>query len=217
MALENFLSLLTSINSCDNRDCLNLTFSVSENFNSGNACAGMDTDVIAGSHCEDDTYIGVNEIIDYPFMQTLVDDDDNEASVLNDALRENSSIIGEMKMRVDNGHKNKTMMGLKSKSINTERREPIDISQFNANMLDIYSRVINTGAYNFQVARIPIPGGLNIAAWREYLNDYYDNKIVDYLEFGWPSSFVHSAPLMSTSKIISLVQSIQVMCVLICR
>ena len=136
------LSVNESINSCDNRDCLNLTFSVSENFNSGNACAGMDTDDIAGSHCEDDTYIGVNEIIDYPFMQTLADDDDNEDSVLNDALRENSSIIGEMKMRVDNGHKNKTMMGLKSKSINTERREPIDISQFNANMLDIYSTVI---------------------------------------------------------------------------
>ena len=41
---------------------------------------------------------------------------------------------------------------------------------------------------------------MNIAAWREYLHDYPDNRIVDYLEFGWPSSFVHSAPLMSTFK-----------------
>ena len=29
---------------------------------------------------------------------------------------------------------------------------------------------------NFQVARIPIPSGLNIAAWHEYLHDYSDNK-----------------------------------------
>ena len=194
------LSVSESFNSCDSEDCLNLTFSVSENFNSGDACAGVDIDDIAESHGDIGIYIGVSEIIDYPFMQTLVDDDDREALVLNDALSENNSVIGEMKMRVDNGHENKTMMRLKSKSISSECNELIDTSQFNANMLDIYGRVVKTGAYNFQAARIPIPSGLNIAAWREYLHDYHDNRIVDYLEFGWPSSFVHSAPLMSTFK-----------------
>ena len=67
-------------------------------------------------------------------------------------------------------------------------------------MLDIYGRVVKTGAYNFQAARIPIPSGLNIDAWRKYLHDYHNNRIVGYLDFGWPSGFMHSAPLMSTFK-----------------
>ena len=147
------LSVSESFNSCDSEDCLNLTFSVSENFNSGDACDGVDIDDIAESHGDIGIYIGVSEIIDYPFMQTLVDDDDREALVLNDALSENNSVIGEMKMRVDNGHENKTMMRLKSKSISSECNELIDTSQFNANMLNIYGRVVKTGAFRLPVFR----------------------------------------------------------------
>ena len=40
--------------------------------------------------------------------------------------------------------------------------------------------------------------GLNIEAWRKYLEGYHDAQIVDFLEFGWPISFDRSCPLVST-------------------
>ena len=52
---------------------------------------------------------------------------------LNHVFSENYSIIWEMKMRVDIGMKNKTIIRLKSKSSTPECNEPIDTSQFNAN------------------------------------------------------------------------------------
>ena len=38
------------------------------------------------------------------------------------------------------------------------------VESFNANMLEIYSKVSEMGCYNFQKARIPIPSGLNMKA-----------------------------------------------------
>ena len=64
----------------------------------------------------------------------------------------------------------------------------------------IFDDVIESGVYNFQKSRIRIPSGLNIPAWREYLESYQDNQIVDYLEFGWPVSFDRARPLTSTVK-----------------
>ena len=71
---------------------------------------------------------------------------------------------------------------------------------FNANMLEIYHRVFSTGTYNYQCAKIPIPSGLNVDAWEHYLVDYGDREIVDFLRFGWPSSFDHHSPYLSTLK-----------------
>ena len=67
-------------------------------------------------------------------------------------------------------------------------------------MLEINNRVYATGVYNFQGARIPVPSGQNIDAWRNYLEDYSNNKILEFLEFGRPSSFKYSALLLSTFK-----------------
>ena len=72
------------------------------------------------------------------------------------------------------------------------------MGDFNANMLEIYSRVFETGCYNFQRAKIPIPSGLNIESWNTYLVDYADKEILNFLEFGWPSNFNHQACLQST-------------------
>ena len=73
-----------------------------------------------------------------------------------------------------------------------------DQSQFNANMIQIYNRVFHSRQYNFKNVRVPIPSGLNIAAWKTYLHDYADSDLIKFLEFGWPSSFNHMAPLIST-------------------
>ena len=74
----------------------------------------------------------------------------------------------------------------------------IDTGEFNADMLQIYNRVFKSGAYNFQKARIPIPSGLNVREWEVFLNDYSDREILNFLEFGWPSNFRHSACLQSS-------------------
>ena len=60
--------------------------------------------------------------------------------------------------------------------------------------------VFFTGKYNFQQARVRVPSGLTINAWREYLRDYEDRQIVDFLEFGWPVSFDRACPLISTEE-----------------
>ena len=65
-------------------------------------------------------------------------------------------------------------------------------------MRSLYDRVTSTGFYNFAGARTPVPSGLNIAAWRQYLADYTDPYLVDFLEFGWPINFDRDQPLVST-------------------
>ena len=96
-------------------------------------------------------------------------------------------------MRLQDQFKNESLPPLDR--IDEENRV---VESFNANMLEIYSKVSETGCYNFQKARIPIPSGLNIKAWKKYLVDYTDREILHYLEFGWPSNFNHMASLQST-------------------
>ena len=62
----------------------------------------------------------------------------------------------------------------------------------------IFDAVTFGGRYNYQGARRRVPSGLNVAAWREYLRDYEDTGLVDYLEFGWPIAFSKGSPLVST-------------------
>ena len=64
---------------------------------------------------------------------------------------------------------------------------------------DIYTQVRKTALPNYMEARIPIPSGLNIPAWRELLAGYHDNTIVDYLEFGWPADYTGHTPPTATS------------------
>ena len=64
----------------------------------------------------------------------------------------------------------------------------------------IFDTVINTDQYNYQNAKVRVPSGLNIQAWKDYLENYHDGKIVQFLEYGWPISFDRSSPLVATDK-----------------
>ena len=59
---------------------------------------------------------------------------------------------------------------------------------------NIYAKVRLTTLPNHLSAKIPIPSGLNIPAWRSMLVGYHDKKVVDYLEFGWPADYTASTP-----------------------
>ena len=67
-------------------------------------------------------------------------------------------------------------------SLDTTDEESSVVEGFNANMLEIHSKLSETGCYNFQKTRIPIPSGLNIKAWKNYLVsiDYADREILHY-------------------------------------
>ena len=58
-------------------------------------------------------------------------------------------------------------------------RQNIDI-----NYLKIYSIVRDTGLPNYIKARVLVPSGLNINAWRSKLNNTLFERIIDFLEFG---------------------------------
>ena len=58
--------------------------------------------------------------------------------------------------------------------------------------------VKNSGKPNFMGARIPVAGQFNIHAWKFYLDQYWDKRIVDLLQFGFPLDFDRSKILQST-------------------
>ena len=65
-------------------------------------------------------------------------------------------------------------------------------------MKSIYDRVAPTGEFNYKSARVPVPSGLNVDAWKRYLEDYRDPNLVQFLEFGWPINFDRHSPLVPT-------------------
>ncbi len=68
-------------------------------------------------------------------------------------------------------------------------RLPISLTSDEQGLLKIYDCVAATRVPNYLGARISIPSGLNIPAWKEELADYYDAQIIDFLQYGWPMSY----------------------------
>ncbi len=56
-------------------------------------------------------------------------------------------------------------------------------------LFHIYDKVRLSGMANFQSARISVPSGLHIHVWRIKLKDYPDDRLVDFLEYGWPVGY----------------------------
>ena len=54
----------------------------------------------------------------------------------------------------------------------------------------IYQTVRATGQHNFVAARIPVPHGLNMAAWRQYAHCHNDPELTQFLEYGFPISYM---------------------------
>ena len=59
----------------------------------------------------------------------------------------------------------------------------------NRTYMEMYCAVRDTALPNYMRARIPVPSGLNIQAWRSLLVGYHDRQVLDFLEFGWPADF----------------------------
>ena len=62
----------------------------------------------------------------------------------------------------------------------------------------IYTAVTAVQGYNFTAARVPVPSGLCVEAWRHYLEGYHDTNLPDFLAYGWPIYCQQSAVLSPT-------------------
>ena len=61
----------------------------------------------------------------------------------------------------------------------------------------LHKRVRKSGLPNYMGIWVPVATNLNIANWRHFLVDYWDDQLVDLLEFGFPLDFDRSFKLMS--------------------
>ena len=62
----------------------------------------------------------------------------------------------------------------------------------------IFTKVVATGKYNYQGARIPVPSGLRVEAWKECLRGYHDYGVVEFLNYGWPANCEKGAIMIPT-------------------
>ena len=65
-------------------------------------------------------------------------------------------------------------------------------------IVEAHNIVRNSAKPNFMGARIPVSSQLNINAWKSHLVRYWDNQIVDLLQYGFPLDFDRSRQLQST-------------------
>ena len=81
----------------------------------------------------------------------------------------------------------------------TDITEPsLHIGQRNKYLRHIYDTVIEGGTLNTAGPRIRVLSGLCIKAWTEYLHEYSDRDLVDFLAYGWPINFDRRVPLQPT-------------------
>ena len=65
-------------------------------------------------------------------------------------------------------------------------------------IIKTHRTVRDSGCPNFLKCRIPVSSNLKIENWRLYLAEYWDQQIVDLLQYGFPLDFDRQCQLIST-------------------
>ena len=63
------------------------------------------------------------------------------------------------------------------------------------NLIDMYEEVKKYDLPNYLGVRIPVKSELNIQAWEELLDGYWDTQLLECLKFGFPLGFNRMCPL----------------------
>ena len=69
------------------------------------------------------------------------------------------------------------------------------VSPVGLTVFDIHALVRATGKHNYMSARIPVRSQLNVSVWKEELSNYWDQQLLQLLEFGFPLDFNRQCPL----------------------
>ena len=67
--------------------------------------------------------------------------------------------------------------------------------------VSLHERVRASGFPNYVSCRLSVPSRLNIPLWRQYLHDYHDARICDFLEYGWPVGYDYSTQGFPVSQL----------------
>ena len=73
-------------------------------------------------------------------------------------------------------------------------RLPVNIDSVDK-CIHVANIIKNTNLLNYRMARIPLGSGLNVQAWERELQDYPDDKPLQYIKFGFPLSLVSADSL----------------------
>ena len=74
------------------------------------------------------------------------------------------------------------------------------VSPVGLSVFDIHALVRATGKHNYMSARIPVRYQLNVSTWKEELNNYWDQQLLQLFEFGFPLDFNRQCPLRFEGK-----------------
>ena len=99
-----------------------------------------------------------------------------------------------------NSQKNTKHFGFSPKSaLKIYEGQPVQWHQV-PDILQAHRLIKDSNLPNFLHCRIPVQSGLNIKAWRSYLQNYWDQQLCDLLEFGFPIDFDRTCHLHSTEE-----------------
>ena len=65
-------------------------------------------------------------------------------------------------------------------------------------IVEAHAKIQRSGLPNFMHARIPLNTQLKVHCWKKYLHSYWDQQLVDLIQFGFPLDFDRRIPLQST-------------------
>ena len=65
-------------------------------------------------------------------------------------------------------------------------------------IVEAHAKIQRSGLPNFMHARIPLNIQLKVHCWKKYLHSYWDQQLVDLIQFGFPLDFDRWIPLQST-------------------
>ena len=65
-------------------------------------------------------------------------------------------------------------------------------------IIEAHAKVRRSGLPNFMEVRIPLKTQLKVPCWKKYLDNYWDQQLVDLIQFGFPLDFDRQIVLQST-------------------
>ena len=84
-------------------------------------------------------------------------------------------------------------------------------------IIQAHNLIRTSGVPNLGGQRIPVKSDLNISSWRQHLCDYFDQQLVDLIQYGFPLDFDRILDLFSTLTTMLRLWSLQHMLINILR
>ena len=61
------------------------------------------------------------------------------------------------------------------------------------------SDILSLGLLNYQLVRVPLPSVFNWSYLQQYIGSYHDDRLIDYLKFGFPLGLASKNKIQSNA------------------